>query len=336
MPPASRPIFWLQLAVVAVVAALLPLAFRSYFVHVYTIGFYYVILALSWNLLAGYTGQFALATHAFASIGGYASALLVIHARVPFVLGVLAGMVLAGIIGYGLGLLTLNMRKIYLALATWAFAESYRLFVSSEYTYTRGDMGLHTPVFFDTAEPLPYYYLLLAAMLCTICLVYEILHCRIGFYLRAIRDDEEAAQAMGIHTVRWKLFAFTCTSMVAGMAGALYGHYIGLLSPIVVKFNEMALIIIMVCTGGMRSFWGPVIGAMFIQIVSELLRVNAVFFQGYAPFIRDLAENRMVIFALLVIVLMRFYRDGINGLLQTVWSSVRHSFAKAPASLTGK
>jgi branched-chain amino acid transport system permease protein len=336
MPPASRRTFWWQLTAVALVAALLPLGFRSYFVHVYTIGFYYVILALSWNLLAGYTGQFALATHAFASIGGYASALLVIHAEVPFVVGVLAGVVLAGIIGYGLGLLTLNMRKIYLALATWAFAESYRLFVSSEYTYTRGDMGLHTPVFFDTAQPLPYYYLLLAAMLLTIWLVYEILRCRIGFYLRAIRDDEEAAQAMGIHTVRWKLFAFTCTSMIAGMAGALYGHYIGLLSPIVVKFNEMALIIIMVCTGGMRSFWGPVIGAMFIQIVSELLRVNAAFFQGYAPFIRDLAENRMVIFALLVIVLMRFYRDGINGLLQAVWPSVRRIFAKAPASLTGK
>jgi branched-chain amino acid transport system permease protein len=136
--------------------------------------------------------------------------------------------------------------------------------------------------------------------------------------------------------VRWKLFAFTCTSMVAGMAGALYGHYIGLLSPIVVKFNEMALIIIMVCTGGMRSFWGPVIGAMFIQIISELLRVNAVFFQGYAPFIRDLAENRMVIFALLVIVLMRFYRDGINGLLQAAWPGVRRTFARAPAGLTGK
>jgi branched-chain amino acid transport system permease protein len=116
----------------------------------------------------------------------------------------------------------------------------------------------------------------------------------------------------------------------------LYGHYIGLLSPIVVKFNEMALIIIMVCTGGMRSFWGPVIGAMFIQIVSELLRVNAVFFQGYAPFIRDLAENRMVIFALLVIVLMRFYRDGINGLLQTVWLYIQRTFARAPAGLTGK
>jgi branched-chain amino acid transport system permease protein len=216
-----------------------------------------------------------------------------------------------------------------LALATWAFAESYRLFISSEYKYTRGDMGLNTPVFFDTAQPLPYYFVLLVVVLMTIWLVYEILQSRIGFYLRAIRDDEEAAQAMGINTVRWKLFAFTFTSMIAGMAGAFYGHYIGLLSPVVVKFNEMALIIIMVCTGGMRSFWGPVIGAMFIQIFSELLRVNAAYFQDYSVLIRDLAENRMVIFAVLVIVLMRFYRDGINGFFHALRPSLRRQSAPA-------
>ncbi len=328
MIPASRHTLVIQLAVLLAVGVLVPLVFRSYFVHVYTIGFYYVILALSWNLLAGYTGQFALATHAFASIGGYASALLVIHASVPLVLGVLGGTVFAGLIGYGLGMLTLNMRKIYLALATWAFAESYRLFITSEYKFTRGDLGLNTPVFFDTAEPLPYYFLLLVVVLLLIWLVYEVLRSRIGFYLRAIRDDEEAAQAMGINTVRWKLFAFTFTSMLAGMAGAFYGHYIGLLSPAVVRFNEMALIIIMVCTGGMRSFWGPVIGAMFIQIFSELLRVNASYFQGFSEFVRDLAENRMVIFAVLVIVLMRFYREGLNGLFQTLWPYIRRVSTK--------
>jgi len=90
----------------------------------------------------------------------------------------------------------------------------------------------------------------------------------------------------------------------------------------------MALIIIMVCTGGMRSFWGPVIGAMFIQIFSELLRVNASYFQGFSEFVRDLAENRMVIFAVLVIVLMRFYREGLNGLFQTLWPYIRRVSAK--------
>ena len=139
-------------------------------------------------------------------------------------------------------------------------------------------MGLNAPVFFETAQPTPHYYLFLVAILLSLWGLYVILHGRLGIYLRAIRDEEEAAQAIGINTVRWKLFAFTCSSLLAGAAGALYGHYLGLLSPIVVKLNEMVLIIIMVCTGGMRSFWGPLLGALFMQILSESLRINAVYF----------------------------------------------------------
>ena len=149
----ERRRFLLHLAIVVLVAALLPLWFRTYFVHVYTIGFYYVMLAVSWNLLSGFTGQFTLATHAFASIGGYTSALLVIHSGIPMAAGVLAGACVAGGVGWLLGMLTLRMRAIYLALATWAFAESYRLFITSEYEYTRGDLGLSTPIFFGTPQP---------------------------------------------------------------------------------------------------------------------------------------------------------------------------------------
>ena len=319
----ERPRFLLHLAIIVLVAALLPLWFRTYFVHVYTIGFYYVMLAVSWNLLSGFTGQFSLATHAFASIGGYASALLVIHLELPMAVGVLSGACVAGVVGWLLGILTLRMRAIYLALATWAFAESYRLFITSEYEYTRGDLGLSTPIFFATPQPLPYYFLLLAAMAIVIWVVYEILRSRIGFYLRAIRDDEEAAQSMGVNTVRWKLFAFTVSSVIAGVAGAMYGHYVGLLSPITVRFNEMAMIIIMVCAGGMRSFWGPVIGALFIQVFSELLRVNAALFQDFSPIVRDFAENRMVIFAVLVILMMRFYREGIEGMIRAGLRALR-------------
>ena len=90
------------------------------------------------------------------------------------------------------------------------------------------------------------------------------------------------------------------------------------MSPVGIKFYEMALIIIMVCTGGMRSFWGPVIGALFIQVVSEMLRYSADLVQDVSTLARDFAENRMVIFAVLVILLMRFYREGINGMLRAV------------------
>jgi branched-chain amino acid transport system permease protein len=324
MPSVVRvPAFWLQLAAFALILGALPLASGSYLIHVYTIGLYYVILAVSWNLLAGFTGQFSLATHAFASIGGYGSALLAQRSGLPPLATVPAVVVLAAATGWLLCIATLRMRKIYLALATWAFAESYRLFLSTEYQLTRGDMGLATAQFFPTADPTPYFFLFLAAAVLSIAGVRGVLSSRAGFLLRAIRDDEEAAQAMGVPAVRWKLFAFTVSSLVAGLGGALYGHYVGLLTPGTVKFNEMALIIIMVCAGGMRSFWGPVFGALLIQVLSEALRINAGAFGRVSTLLRDLVENRMVLFAVLVILLMRFSREGIDGLVKSAWAKMR-------------
>jgi branched-chain amino acid transport system permease protein len=309
MPTASRPRFLTQLLALLLAASTLPWMLSSYFVHVYTIGWYYVILAASWNLLAGYTGQFSLAHHAFAAMGGYTSALLVLYTPLPLPIGILAALLLTGIVGYLLGTLCLNMRRIYLALATWAFAESLRLFIAAEYTFTRGDLGLSTPPLFASSQPTPYFYLFLVLAGLSLWVLYEILRSRIGFYLRSIRDDEEAALAMGVNTVRWKRFAFAVSSMLAGVAGAFYGHYIGLLSPVSIKFNEMAIIIIMVITGGLRSFWGQVVGALFIQVLSEYLR--------------DYGEIRMVLFAVLVIVLLRLYQGGLFGLLQALTRQFR-------------
>src|SRR5439155_1114662 len=116
----------------------------------------------------------------------------VLHAKVPIVVGVAAGGALAALLGWGLGTLCLRMRAIYLALATWAFAESVRLFVAVEYQITRGDLGLMTPFFFGTPRPTPHYYVFLALALGAILAAWQLVHSRVGVYLRAIRDDEEA------------------------------------------------------------------------------------------------------------------------------------------------
>jgi branched-chain amino acid transport system permease protein len=282
--------------------AWLPWAVSEYHTHVLTIGFYYVILATGWNLLAGYTGQFSLAHHTFAGIGAYTSALLVQFAGVPILAGVGAGVLVAAAIGYGLGTLCLRMRAIYLALATWAFAESVRLLITVEYQITRGDLGLRTPLLFDTPRSSPYYYLFLGLALGALLGAWEIVHSRIGIYMRAIRDDEEAAAAMGVDTFKWKRFVFAVSAAFAAVAGGFQGHYVGLLSPAPMKFNEMAMVVIMVILGGLRTFAGPVVGAIFVELLSELLRAWA--------------EARMVLFALLVIVVARAYPPGLVGLAQ--------------------
>jgi branched-chain amino acid transport system permease protein len=280
----------------AVAVLWLPWALSSYSQHIAVVSLYYVMLASSWNLLAGYTGIFSLAHHAFAALGAYTSGLLVVRANVPIPLALAVAIGLSGTVGYLLGQLTLRMRAIYLALATWAFAESFRLVVAANYALTRGDLGLRVPHLFGTSNPLPHYYLFLGAGALTVGGSWLLLRSRIGYRLRAIRDDDEAAGATGIDTVRWRKFAFALSSAMAGMAGVLYGHYIGLLSPVSIKFGEMALIFIMVIIGGLRTLTGPIIGAIFIEVLSEALRLSG--------------ELRMVLFAFLVVVLMRLYAGG--------------------------
>jgi branched-chain amino acid transport system permease protein len=298
MSPLARRIAWALLAFAAL--SWLPLAVTEYHTHVFIISLYYVILAASWNLLAGYAGQFSLAHHTFAGIGAYTSALLSLYFGVPILAGIGAGVAAAAIVGYGLGTLCLRMRAIYLALATWAFAESVRLLVTVEYPITRGDLGLKTALLFGTAQPTPYYYLFLGLTLASLLAIWQILHSRVGSYLRAIRDDEEAASVMGLDTFKWKRAAFVISAAFAAVAGGFQGHYIGLLSPTPMKFNEMAVIIIMVISGGFRTFSGPVLGAVFIEILSEELRAWG--------------EIRMVLFAILVIVVARAYPSGLRGI----------------------
>jgi branched-chain amino acid transport system permease protein len=285
-----------------VALACLPWLLSEYHTHIAIVSLYYVILAIGWNLLAGYTGQFSLAHHTFAGIGAYTSALLVHHTGVPIVAGIAAGVVLASAVGYVLGTLCLRMRAIYLALATWAFAESVRLLIQVEYQFTRGDLGFRTPLLFGTPHPTVYFYLFVVLAVAVGLIARQIVRSRVGTYLRAIRDDEDAAAVMGIDTFKWKRAAFVISAAFAALGGGFLGHYIGLLSPTPMKFNEMAMVIIMVVIGGLRTFAGPIAGAVFIELLSELLRAWG--------------EIRMVLFALLVLVVVRAYPAGLLGLME--------------------
>jgi branched-chain amino acid transport system permease protein len=132
--------------------------------------------------------------------------------------------------------------------------------------------------------------------------------------MRAIRDDEEAASVMGVDTFKWKRFVFAVSAVFAAVAGGFQGHYVGLLSPTPMKFNEMAMIVVMVIVGGLRTFAGPILGAVFIEVLSEALRAWG--------------EVRMVLFALLVIVIARGYPGGLVGICHAIGGRVA---ARIPA-----
>lgn len=292
----------LILAVAGLIIA--PLWLSSYAEHVIIISMYYVIMAASWNLLAGYTGQFSLAHQSFAALGGYASGLMIYHLNVSLGVGFIAALITTSVSGFLLGLLVLKMRGIYLAVATWAFSESLRLGIAAAYKFTRGDQGLSVPPLFGTLDPIKYYYLFLALMVFLLLLMYLVIKSPIGSFIRAIKDDELAAQAMGVDTVKWKLFIMTFASTIAGVAGYFYAHYIVILSPVILSFNEIGKIVIMVVFGGLGTFAGPILGAPTVVILSEKMR--------------DFGALNMVFYSLSVIIIMRTYREGLVSLLRKV------------------
>jgi branched-chain amino acid transport system permease protein len=298
----SRTFNLVLIGVTSIAIIIGPLFLNDYWQHIMIVCMYYVILAASWNLLAGYTGQFSLAHQTFAALGGYASGLMIYHLNVSIGVGFIAAVVVTAGTGFLLGLLVLKMRGIYLAVATWAFSESCRLTIAALYKFTRGEQGLAVPSLFDSLSPIRYYYVFFALMVGLLVLMYLVLRSPIGSFIRAIRDDELAAKAMGVDTVKWKLFIMTFASTIAGIAGFFYAHYIVILSPVILSFNEIGKIVIMVVFGGLGNFAGPLIGAPAIVIISELTR--------------DFGSWNMVFYSLVVIVIMRLYREGLVELFR--------------------
>ncbi|SED38898.1 amino acid/amide ABC transporter membrane protein 2, HAAT family [Rhizobiales bacterium GAS191] len=283
--------------------ALLALApfVSDYVLHVLITSLYYTILAASWNLLAGFTGQFSLAQQAFAAIGAYTSGLITTIYGVPPVIGIICGVVLSAALGFCLGRLVLRMRAIYLAIATWAFAETVHILLTAAYSITRGELGLTVPPLAEGLTPRGYYVTFVLVTLICVLAMYAMLRSRFGIFMRAIRDDELRAESLGIDATRIKTFVFTASSAFAGLAGALYAHYVVVLSPQIADFSEMAKLVIMTVVGGLGSFAGPLIGAAPIQILNSYLA--------------KYGEWDMVIYAVLVIALMRANMGGLAALI---------------------
>jgi branched-chain amino acid transport system permease protein len=313
---------WRRVAVTSALAAppllVLPLLVGEFAVHVLAISAYYVILAASWNMLAGFTGQFSLAQHAFAALGAYTSGLLVYHLQVPLWVSIPSGTLAAAAGGLLLGLLVLQMRAIYLSIATWAFAETLRIFLSAAYEFTRGDLGLSVPSLYGHVRPVTYYYTFLATAALCLLLVYVLLKSPIGYFMRAVRDDPLRAQSLAVNTTRVKLFAFVASSAMAGLGGALYAHYVLTLTPSIVDFSEMARIVVMVVIGGLGSFIGPIIAAPPIYTLNIWLAAWG--------------EWSTVVFAAIVIVLMRAYPAGVAGLS----SAAARRWRKAASASEGR
>jgi branched-chain amino acid transport system permease protein len=266
------------LAVGAVAALTAPYwVANPYHLHVLIMAGIFSILALSLNLLLGYTGQLSLGHAAFFGIGAYASALLTLRLEWSFWLGVCAAALAAGIAGWAIGRLALKLRGAYFVLVTISFAGVISLVSINWMDLTNGPLGLPGvpppelgPWTLRTKSA--YWYLVLVAAALAYLVCQRLVRSRIGRALVALRENEPLAESVGIDSTRYLVLAAVVSAAMAGVAGSLYAHYTRFVSPEVFLFSYTVTMVIMVIAGGQGTLAGPVVGAVLFTALPEALR----------------------------------------------------------------
>ncbi len=271
-----RPLWW-QVGLV-VLSVLLPLPLNDYYRSVLWRTGLYVMLGLSLNIIVGYAGLFQLGHAAFYALGAYTAALLNLYLHIPLLLTLPLSVVVAALFGYLITRPILHLRGDYLCIVTIAFGEVVRLvLVNNLFGITGGANGLcaiDRPVLFgfELRQPIYHYYLMLIFLVITIFGIQRLEHSRLGRAWMYVREDEIAAEAMGVDTTRVKLLAFMLGSGWAGLAGALYAGKITVISPDMSKFMESVIMFCIVVLGGTGSIPGVFVGTLGMITLPELSR----------------------------------------------------------------
>ncbi len=299
------------------------------------------ILALSLNLIYGFTGMFSLGHAGFMAIGAYVSAILILPAaqkemmyilepiiwpfsviHAPFFISVLAGGLVAALLGLLIALPVLRLGGDYLGIATLGFAEIIRVVFTNITPVTNGALGLKgIPSYADLGWN--YFWCIL-----TFYVIVKLLSSNFGNCLRAIRDDEVAAKAMGINTFKCKAISFAVGAFFAGVGGALMGSLITTIDPKMFNFQLTFNILMIVVAGGLGSITGSMVGAVVITVLLEWLRFVEDTIQIGSFVLEGIPGMRMVIFSVVLLFIILYRREGIIGGYEFSWDSVSRLFSK--------
>lgn len=253
-----------------------------------------IILAVSLNLVTGFTGQFSLGHAGFMSIGAYVCAIInmEMNSTTGFLVGILAGALAATIVGVLIGIPTLRLKGDYLAIATLGMAEIIRV-VFLNLKITNGAAGLNGIPRFTN-----WFWLYLFTVI-TILIINNFLRSSYGRACISIREDEIAAEAMGINTTKYKVIAFAIGAFFAGIAGGLYSSYFYFIKPDIFGFLKSIDILVIVVLGGLGSVTGSIIAAILLALLTT--------------FLQAFTAVRMIIYALLLVIIMLFRPQGLFG-----------------------
>jgi len=304
------------------VAALLPFGLGGHQTHVLIQILMAAYLGYCWNVLGGFAGQLSFGHALFMAVGAYTSTLLLLGAGVSPWLGMVAGGLLAAALGVFIGYLSFRygIRGTYFGLVTLAFAEIARN-VALNWNSIGGAMGLYIPIrsndmwnlkFVDKAG---YYHVALGFLLLALGVTAWLERSRVGHCLLAIRENEDAARALGVNVMRGKLLATAISAFMTALGGTLYAHYVTFIDPHTLLNMNMAIeIMIYAIVGGIGTLWGPLLGAAVLVPLAEVMRASLG---------KSYAGIHLVVYGAVLMAIVMFAPDGLVGLLRRFGARAR-------------
>jgi branched-chain amino acid transport system permease protein len=291
----------LSLVLLLIISALIPFIVNNYWLDVFTLVLFYVVLAQGLNVVVGFTGLLDLGYSAFFAVGAYTTAILMTTFHWSFWLTIPVGIIFAAICGVIIGAPTLRLRSDYLAIVTLGFGEITRI-LATNLNITgaaSGIYGIPRPKLFGytLGEQSDFYYLILILAVIVILIVSRLGHSRIGRAWAYIREDEDAAEAMGINRVKMKLLAYSIGAVIGSLCGSVFAVKMSAIAPLSFSFNQSVMILLAVVLGGLGSIPGVVVGAAVVIGLPEALR--------------GANDWRFLIFGLGLIAMMIFRPQGI-------------------------
>lgn len=324
--PAQRDsiLVWALRAIGLIVALVLPFFVDTYLQSLAILILFWALLGQGWNIMGGYAGQFSFGHAAFYGLGAYTSTWLLVYAGVNPWIGMLIGGLVAVAFGLFTGFLTFRygLRGPYFALATFAFAEMLRL-IAVNWEVVNKSRGIQVPLRggdsllafqFETTK-VPYYYIILAMVLAAILATYLIDRSKMGYYFKAIRENEEAAAALGVDLLKYKLWAMSISAFITALGGTFYSQYLLFIDPEIVFGSQVSVeILLRPIIGGAGTVFGPFVGALLLTPLSEITRALLREPPAFLPFL-SIFKGRsgidMMIFGALLIVVIIFMPNGL-------------------------
>lgn len=288
-----------------------PFFFKSpYILHIMIMIFVFTTLGTSWNILSGFAGQISLGQSMFLGVGAYTTAVLLIKFNINPWIGMFAGIIASFCLCFIVGLPCFRLQGRYFAIATMAAAQIiYLVFIS--WQYVGGARGIHYPLkhwgikSFTFQGKLPYYFIAMVMMMVAIIISYYIEGSHIGYYLKTIREDKDAAEAMGINVPKYKIIAFLFSAFLASIAGTFYGQFLLFIDPDTVFLLSMPLMLVVIM-GGIGTILGPLIGSAVLISIQEIARI---YWSGSGQAVDQL------IYGSLIIIIVLFQPKGIMGII---------------------